>query len=125
MIANSALINPSDTPCTSATPLTVSVIYAPAAGKAFYRTLCLPACATVRDAINASNILAHYANTPELGTFAAWLANTPNSATPVHRAWFVGVFSVKKSLGTKLEMGDRIEIYRALAMDPMARRRQK
>ena len=35
----------------------------------------------------------------------------------------VGIFSKKKTLDTILSAGDRVEIYRALVIDPMQRRR--
>jgi len=60
--------------------------------------------ATVEEAIAASGILSYY---PEIDKTAI----------------SVGIFSRKVSLESRLQDGDRIEIYRPLLIDPMAARR--
>lgn len=61
---------------------------------------------TVRDAIQQSGILATFPEMP-----------FPDIA--------VGIFSEPVSLDTVLQAGDRVEIYRPLAMDPKEARRRR
>lgn len=61
---------------------------------------------------------------PELAEFGQWCQDNQHS-DPNHRAWYVGVYSVKKRLDESLKDGDRIEIYRSLSADPMSQRQAK
>ena len=83
----------------------VEVVYAlPAAVDAV--TLSLPAGATLREAVVASGVLERHR---ELS---------------LEKQAF-GVFGRRAGLETRLEPGDRVEIYRALAMDPKEARRRR
>ena len=64
----------------------------------------LPEGSTVQNVIDASNILTEF---PEID---------------LHQN-AVGIFGKKTTLSTQLTNGDRIEIYRPLALDPMQKRR--
>lgn len=70
----------------------------------FQRTVQLAAGATVRDAIDASGVLAEVAE----------LRNRPLDT---------GVFNRVVPLDATLDDGDRVEIYRPLTVDPKAARR--
>jgi hypothetical protein len=83
--------------------LRVSVVYL-RPGLAFERTLELPPAATVGAAIEASGIRAAVA---ELGGSALE----------------VGVFGRRRALDDPLHDGDRVEVYRPLAIDPKQARR--
>jgi len=63
----------------------------------------LPAGSTVRDAITASGVAARRSIDPGA----------------------VGVFGRRVPLDTRLADGDRVELYRPLALDPKERRRQR
>ncbi len=84
----------------------VSVVHAPAQGAWFERELVLPAGATIAQAIVASEVLQAYPDW-QLEQLA------------------VGVFSVRLPLEAILHDLDRIEIYRALLIDPKDRRVNK
>lgn len=66
----------------------------------------VPGGATIRDAIDASGILQRFAQI-DLGRDA------------------VGIFGKIAKLDDGLSAGDRVEIYRALTMDPKEARRQR
>ncbi|MGH8183570.1 MAG: RnfH family protein [Rhodanobacteraceae bacterium] len=83
----------------------VAVIHAEPAG-AFRAELTLPAGATVADAIDASGI------------------RTARPDIEIH-AGRLGVFARKAKPGTRLRDGDRVEIYRALRIDPKEARRKR
>lgn len=83
--------------------LSVSVVYL-RPGLVFERRLRLPPGSTVGAAIDASGVRAEV---PELAAGALT----------------VGVFSEPRSLADRLYDGDRIEIYRPLAIDPKEARR--
>jgi len=85
------------------TRLRVSVVYL-RPDLAFERTLLLPAPATLREAIEASEVRHQV---PELA--GAELE--------------VGVFSQRRTLADLLHDGDRVEIYRPLTIDPKEARR--
>ncbi len=81
------------------------VVYALAAHQRIYAVKLAPG-ATVREAIEASGVLAQY---QEL------------NAQP----WTVGVFGVRVTLDSIVGPGDRVEIYRALVADPKDTRRRR
>ncbi|MGE8659313.1 MAG: RnfH family protein [Achromobacter sp.] len=85
--------------------IAVSVCYA-LPGQVWLRELCLPAGATVADALRASG-------------FA--------QAFPVVQPWErgVGVFGKAVEAATPLADGDRVEIYRGLSFDPKESRRRR
>lgn len=83
----------------------VSVVCA-APDRVFLRELQLPPAACVNDAIEAS------------GFRQAW----PEVAISDDR---VGIFARKADLATPLHDGDRVEIYRALKIDPKDARRKR
>ncbi|QDP71719.1 RnfH family protein [Legionella israelensis] len=82
----------------------VEVVYAAADQKITQIKLCLPDNSTVADALDHSNI---YIKQPETKDLA------------------LGVFGKQVSLEYVLRSGDRIEIYRPLALEPMERRRKR
>lgn len=82
----------------------VELIYLPTANESFHRHLKLSTGSSVRDVIFASGILDYF---PEV------LARS------------VGIFSKLVSLETLIKQGDRVEIYRELALDPKEKRRKK
>ncbi len=83
--------------------LRVSVVYL-RPDLAFERTLLLPAPATLREAIEASEVRQQV---PELAGVELE----------------VGVFSQRRTLADLLRDGDRVEIYRPLTIDPKEARR--
>ncbi|MDE2613497.1 MAG: RnfH family protein [Burkholderiales bacterium] len=83
----------------------VEVAYAAAPGQVDLVTLELPAGATLRDALRASGVLQRHAL--------------------VEEGLRVGVWSREQPLDTPLRAGDRVEVYRALAVDPKEARRQR
>lgn len=88
--------------------------------KQYYEEMKLPQGVTIHEAL----VLSGWLDLPHLSEFRAWCMNNMNT-DPEHRAWHVGIYSQKKRLDTVLLEGDRIEIYRPLSDDPMARRKSK
>lgn len=84
--------------------LEVSVLYASAARTVHEITLVLPAGSTARDAVEASG----------------WLAQFPEMAGQALGVW--GRLVTPQML---LRDGDRLEIYRALRVDPKVARRER
>ena len=83
----------------------VEVIYAlPAAADAV--SVSLPAGATLRDAVLASGVLQRH---PEIA---------------LEKQAF-GIFGKRAVLDARLAPGDRVEVYRALAIDPKEARRRR
>ncbi len=83
----------------------VEVIYAlPAAADAV--SVSLPAGATLRDAVLASGVLQRH---PEIA---------------LEKQAF-GIFGKRAALDARLSPGDRVEVYRALAIDPKEARRRR
>ena len=89
---------------TAPSTVRVAIACSPGAGHAFEMTLALPAPATALDAIRASGLLERH---PELGL-----------GEPL-----IGIWGRACAPDTVLAEGDRIEIYRPLAMDPNEARR--
>lgn len=83
----------------------VEVVFVPASGDPFVCSLTLPSGSTVADAVLASGLASVH---PGL----AWQA--PGN---------LGVFGERVSAGHVLRMGDRVEVYRALLIEPMQARR--
>ena len=86
--------------------LQVTVVYSPAPRVVHERAVQLAGAPTVRDAITASGLLEAF---PDL------LAALPT----------VGVWGRKTALGHVLREGDRVEVYRALVVDPKVARRER
>lgn len=83
----------------------VEVVYAlPVAADAV--SVNLPAGATLRDAVVASGVLQRH---PEIA---------------LEKQAF-GIFGKRAALDTRLSPGDRVEVYRALALDPKEARRRR
>lgn len=84
----------------------VTLVCAPGARDAREKTLSLPATATVADSLRASG----------------WLSELPDvmAAAPD-----VGIWGRKASLSQGLRDGDRVEVYRALTVDPKVARRER
>lgn len=72
----------------------------------FLRTVCLPAGATLLQAIEYSGLLQAC---PEIDI----------------KQSRVGIYSVLKTFDTLVRQQDRVEVYRALFIDPMAARRRR
>ncbi len=83
--------------------INIEIAYA-TCDKQVLKSISVPADYTVEQAILASDILAEF---PEINL----AVNT------------IGIFSKKVTLNTHLQMGDRIEIYRPLVIDPKQARR--
>jgi putative ubiquitin-RnfH superfamily antitoxin RatB of RatAB toxin-antitoxin module len=81
--------------------IAIQIVYAPDAGKQMRYCLSVPEGATVRQAIEFSNLLKDYPNI-ELN---------------------VGIWSRAVQLSDKLKQGDRIEVYRPLHLSAMDARR--
>lgn len=84
--------------------LQVAVACSVAAGEALETSVQVDAGATVLDAIRASGVLTRYP-VVDISTRS------------------VGIWGRPCNLATSLQHGDRVEIYRALTMDPMQARR--
>lgn len=87
--------------------IAVEVVFMPAAGAPFLRALVVPAGSTVAEAIRASGLESVH---PE----AAW--QVPGN---------LGIYGERVPPERALHAGDRIEIYRALRIDPMQARRAR
>ena len=86
--------------------IAVQVAYSPAAREVHEIELTLAPGSTVADALRASGLVARFA---ELGSAQL----------------LVGVWNRKTDLRHVLRHGDRVEIYRALKVDPKAARRER
>lgn len=100
--------------------MTIALVYAHDDGTQKYAELNVPTNTSIIKALELSGWL----EMSELADFAHWCRQN-HDQNPVHRAWFVGVYSEKKRLDYMLNDGDRIEIYRPLTADPMSRRKAK
>lgn len=98
----------------------IALVYAHDDGGQKYAEFAVPSDTTIMQALELSGWLMQ----AELADFAAWCQQNL-AQEPIHRAWFVGVYSEKKRLDYVLKDGDRIEIYRPLSADPMSRRKAK
>lgn len=85
--------------------LQVEIVYA-LPDAVFLEHLCLPAATTVAAALAASSLAEEYPMA---------LAGEPR----------VGVFSRAVTMQTTLHDGDRVEVYRALSIDPKEARRRR
>jgi uncharacterized protein len=85
--------------------LEIEVIYSPAPRQVQVWTVALPAGATLQDALHATP----FADLPALRS-----ADLP-----------VGVWGEQKGVSYLLQPGDRVEIYRALQVDPKVARRER
>ena len=86
--------------------ITIEVVYVSVTKEVFLRQVELTLGATTEQAIEQSGVLNTF---PEIDL-------SVNS---------VGIFSQKVDLSTTLRQGDRVEIYRALTIDPMQKRRMR
>lgn len=101
--------------------ITVELCYVHDDGNVFLQSLTLPTACTIIEGLMASGWL----ELAEFSQLKAWLARTPHHQSPNHKAWLVGIFAQKKALNTPLRAGDRLEIYRPLALDPIKKRHSK
>jgi putative ubiquitin-RnfH superfamily antitoxin RatB of RatAB toxin-antitoxin module len=85
------------------TRLAVQVCYSPAPRQVELVELRLPTGSTVADAVQASGLLERHSLAPE--------------------AIAAGIWGRRQPLSQRLGEGDRVEIYRALALDPKVARR--
>lgn len=83
--------------------VTIELVYVPKGLEALHVTLTLSPGTTVGEALNHSGIYSAYPETREMA---------------------VGIYAKLVSLDVVLKDGDRIEIYRPLALDPKEKRRQ-
>lgn len=83
----------------------VSVAYSPSARVVHEMALTLPAGSTVADALASSGFIAQF---PEMSS-----------------NWDLGVWNKKVALNHLLTDHDRVEVYRALKVDPKVARRQR
>lgn len=84
----------------------------------YYTELDLAVGATIYEALLATGWL----DDAKFADFATWCVQNRTNE-PNHKAWRVGIFSQKKRLDTPLAEGDRVEIYRPLNIEPMAKRK--
>lgn len=80
----------------------IELVYSPANQELVHMHLTLPENATVHAALEQSGIYTRYPETRTLN---------------------VGIFSRPATKETRLQPGDRLEIYRPLALNPMEKRR--
>lgn len=103
------------------TVISVSLLYVHNDGQVFQKSLSLTKNSPLKSAIIASGWL----DLPEFNAIKQWLDGVDDNTKPNAKAWYVGVFSVKKSLDYPLQDGDRVEFYRPLTDDPMKKRQSK
>lgn len=99
--------------------MTVSIAYVSDQTQ-HYLELQVPKGSRICDVISQSG----YLTLPDLAWFVDWYHDNLHSK-PNHKAWYVGIYSVKQPLNAVVRDGERIEIYRPLSSDPMARRKSK
>lgn len=99
--------------------IAVSIVYASSSAQ-HYQELQVACDSTIADVIEQSGYLSFV----DLAWFVDWYHANQDS-DPNHKAWYVGIYSVKKRLDTIVQADDRIEIYRPLIYDPMTRRKSK
>ncbi len=103
-----------------ASMIEIAISHVSADGKQYYQELSVPVGTTVMQAIGMSDCCTQ----DTLAWFGAW-CDEHQTDEPNHKAWYVGIYSQKVRLDTVLTDGDRVEIYRALTIDPMAKRKSK
>lgn len=101
--------------------ISVSFLYVHDNGQVFSKSLTLSANTDLKTAIFAADWLL----LPEFNAIKSWLDGVTNDTLPNQKAWYVGVWSVKKPLNYVLQEGDRVEFYRPLSDDPMKQRQSK
>jgi putative ubiquitin-RnfH superfamily antitoxin RatB of RatAB toxin-antitoxin module len=82
----------------------IEVVYVTAEQQTVHLAVALQPGATVAEVLNASGI---------------------HESHPETRNMPVGIYAKQVTADTVLKEGDRVEIYRPLALDPMEKRRQK
>ena len=98
----------------------IAIAHIDADGKQYYQELSVAVGTTLYQAVMMSDCI-----TVES---MAWLndwCQAHHHDEPNHKAWYVGIYSQKVRLDTVLTEGDRVEIYRPLTIDPMAKRKSK
>ena len=100
--------------------IAIVIAYVADDGWSFYTEIQVPAKTTIMQALNISGCL----KDERFCEFAKWCEQN-RQTDPNHKAWYVGVYSQKKRLDAMLFDGDRVEIYRPLSYDPMARRKSR
>lgn len=98
----------------------IAIAYVANDGQNFYAEIKVPYGTTIIEALQAGG----YLDDERFGEFAKWCEQNRQTDTN-HKAWYVGVYSQKKRLDAVLSEGDRVEIYRPLSYDPMARRKSR
>jgi uncharacterized protein len=84
----------------------VELVYGAGVSDQYWAELDVPVGASIADVIGASDLLSRY---PEIDLATAR----------------VGVYSVLKTLASRVEAGDRVEVYRSLLVDPKEARRRR
>lgn len=84
----------------------ITAVYSPGSGQVLEQTLDLPAGSTLGDAIDAIGLLKQW---PDLASTGAQS----------------GLWGQRVSRAHRLREGDRVELYRALKVDPKTSRRQR
>lgn len=103
------------------TMIGVSFLYVHDDGQVFAKSLPLAQNTDLKTAILATDWL----TLPEFSTIKIWLDGIKDDTLPSQKAWYIGVWSVKKPLNYLLQDGDRVEFYRPLSDDPMKKRQSK
>ena len=89
--------------------ITLTVMYSPAPRVVDERTLCCMAGTTVEQALDQSGLLREH----------------PDIALHDGEAFVAGIWGRKTTPNQVLRHSDRVEIYRALTVDPMVARRER
>ena len=99
------MVSSAERKCCMSNDIQVSVVYVAGDGTSFNVNVTINGTATVRDALVTSGFLNQY----------------PHMAI---ETLSLGIYSLRKTPDDLLHDKDRIEIYRPLLIDPMARRRK-
>lgn len=99
--------------------ITVSIAYVSDQAQ-YYQELQVAKDSRICDVINQSG----YLSLPDLSWFVDWY-HANQYSKPNHKAWYIGIYGVKQPLDALVCDGERIEIYRPLSCEPMARRKRK
>lgn len=107
--------------CGSVFVIEVAFLYVDEMGQVYHKSLLLAENTPLRQAIIATGWL----DLPVFAHIRTWLEGVNDGDLPNQKAWYVGVFSVKKPLDYLVKQGDRVEFYRPLCQDPMKKRQTK
>lgn len=99
--------------------ITVDFLYVDDEGQTYRQSLLFDKDICLGDAIDLTGWL----DLPKFNPIKIWFDGVDDKTPIDQKAWYVGVFSVKKPLNYLLQDGDRVEFYRPLPDDPMKKRK--